>query len=606
MVSLSRWKAGRRSRKWIVIAATSLVALSAFLLFAPMVRGDSQDQPLFEDNFENYTVGSLPSSNWDFWFGNNATIVNSTYVSPTRSLQLSSSDHWSTVATKRLTSNSRLIGYEVYGKVDTISGPFSLTVGFAKRTGSGSNDWYAPVYFRRNGSIQVADDSYVQTYQANQWYKIRVVLDRDERTYNVWVNDVSTAKAVKDPNSDPYSIEDFGLAAEWPGINCHFDDVKVFEASVARGILPFPAGNIVMIAVGCIFIYLAIKKGYEPLLLIPIGFGALLVNIPFSGLMEPNVGFLWWIYKFGILTDIFPILLFIGLGAMIDFGALIERPWFLIFSAAGQLGIFIALLCALAVGFNPLQASSIGIIGAMDGPTAIFVTAKFAPELLAAVSVAAYSYMSMVPILQIPLSRALTTRKERLIRMEYKPKNYSKTLRIIFPIVATLITVAVAPMGTALMGSLMLGNLLKESGVVSRLAKSAENEIASITTLLLGITIGATMSAENFLAVSTIEVFALGLVAFVSAIACGILFAKLVCILTKGKVNPLIGACGISAFPMAARTAHKLGREDDPDNWLLPHAMATNVGGQIGSVVAGGVVLTYAYFLLAWLGIHVP
>ncbi len=377
---------------------------------------------------------------------------------------------------------------------------------------------------------------------------------------------------------------------------------------MSEPLLPQPFGNIVMIAVGCVFIYLAIKKEYEPLLLIPIGFGAILVNIPvlisteLPGIMDPE-GVLGFIYAKGVLTDIFPCLLFIGIGAMCDFGALIERPWFLIFAAAGQLGIFIALLCALAVGFSPYEAASIGIIGAMDGPTAIYITSKFAPALLGPVAVCAYSYMSLVPLLQIPISKALTTRKERLIRMEYKPQAYSKAIRIIFPIVVTIVTCVVAPLGTPLMGSLMLGNLLKESGVVRRLAKSAENEIANVTTLLLGVVIGGTMSADRFLVLDTLKVFGLGLVAFVSAIACGILFAKLVCFVTKGRVNPLIGACGISAFPMAARTAHRIGREEDSSNWLLPHAMATNVGGQIGSVVAGGVVLTYASMVLEMLGL---
>ncbi|MCD6431776.1 sodium ion-translocating decarboxylase subunit beta [Candidatus Bathyarchaeota archaeon] len=378
---------------------------------------------------------------------------------------------------------------------------------------------------------------------------------------------------------------------------------------MATPLLPSPLSNIVMIIVGCVFIYLAVKKEYEPLLLIPIGFGAVLVNIPalipfagFQGLMSKG-GFLWYLYKYGVLSDLFPCLLFIGIGAMMDFGALIERPWFLIFAAAGQLGIFVAMLCALAVGFNPYEASSIGIIGAMDGPTAIYVTTKFAPNLLGPVTVCAYSYMSLVPLLQIPLSKILTTRKERLIRMEYKPQAYPKTIRIIFPIAVTIITCTVAPMGAPLMGSLMLGNLLKESGVVRRLAKSAENEIANVTTLLLGVVIGGTMQAEHFLVLDTLIVFGLGLVAFVSAIASGILFAKLVCFITKGKVNPLIGACGVSAFPMAARTAHRIGREEDSNNWLLPHAMATNVGGQIGSVVAGGVVLTYAYTVMQMLGL---
>ncbi|MCK4313135.1 sodium ion-translocating decarboxylase subunit beta [Candidatus Bathyarchaeota archaeon] len=377
---------------------------------------------------------------------------------------------------------------------------------------------------------------------------------------------------------------------------------------MAEPLLPFPLGNIIMITIGCLFIYLAIKKKYEPLLLVPIGFGAILVNIPIlinpglPGIMDPE-GFLGFIYAKGVLTDIFPCLLFIGIGAMMDFGALIERPWFLAFAAAGQIGIFIALLSALAIGFSPYEAASIGIIGAMDGPTAIYITSKFAPNLLGPVAVCAYSYMALVPLLQIPISKALTTHEERVIKMRHKPQTYSKAVRIIFPIAVTIVTGLVAPMGIPLMGSLMLGNLLKETGVVRRLAKSAENELTNVTTLLLGVVIGGTMNAESFLVLDTLIVFALGLVAFVSAITCGILFAKAVCFITKGKVNPLIGACGISAFPMAARTAHRIGRDEDSSNWLLPYAMATNVGGQIGSVVAGGVVLTYATIVMKMLGL---
>lgn len=361
--------------------------------------------------------------------------------------------------------------------------------------------------------------------------------------------------------------------------------------------LPFPLGNAIMIFVGCVLIYLAIKKQYEPLLLIPIGFGALLVNIPYSGLMSEG-GILRFLYDFGILTEIFPCLLFIGIGAMCDFGALIERPWFLLLAAAAHIGIFVAILCALAVGFTPYEASSIGIIGAMDGPTAIFVSSRFAKDLLGPITVCAYSYMALVPIIQIPISKALTTRKERLIKMEYEPKAYSKTLRIVFPITVTIITGVIAPIGLPLMGCLMFGNLIKESGVVKRLAKSAENEIANVTTILLGLTIGGTMSAQAFLLPSTLTIFALGLVAFTFNIIPGILVAKLASLITKGKVNPLIGACGISAFPMAARTAHKIGREEDSSNWLLPHAMAVNVGGQIASVIAGAIVLTYAPIII--------
>jgi len=376
---------------------------------------------------------------------------------------------------------------------------------------------------------------------------------------------------------------------------------------MAAPILPFPLGNIIMIMIGCGLVYLAVKKGYEPLLLLPIGFGAIIINIstlnPQYELLMSEGGILWYIYKYGILTDLFPILLFIGIGAMIDFGALFDRPWFLIFAAAGQVGIFVALLCALALGFGPLEASSIGIIGAMDGPTAIFVTSKFAEHLLPAVSVCAYSYMALVPLLQIPISKALTTRKERLIRMEHRPRSYSRTIGIVFPITVTIITAIVAPLGIPLMGALMFGNLLKESGVADRLAKAAGNEVANVTTLLLGLTIGATMASDRFLNTETLLVFGLGLVAFVSAIAAGILFGKLVCYMSGGRVNPLLGACGISAFPMAARTVHLIGRGEDSNNWLLPHAMATNVGGQIGSVVAGGVVMTYAPIIMKMLGL---
>jgi len=361
--------------------------------------------------------------------------------------------------------------------------------------------------------------------------------------------------------------------------------------------LPFPVSNAVMIGVGCVLIYLTVKKKYEPLLLLPIGFGAVIANIPYSGLMEPG-GFLRVIYDLGIVTDLFPILLFIGIGAMCDFGPLLERPWLIMLAVPAHLGIFISLVFALLIGFKPFEAVSIGIIGAMDGPTAIYVTSKYAPHMLSPVTVCAYSYMASIPILQIPISKALTTRKERLIRMKYKPEAYPKVARILFPIVVTLVTGIIAPKGTPLMGSLMLGNFMKESGVVERLLKSAENEIANVTTLLLGITIGGTMMAEQFLTTNTLLIFALGIVAFVSGLACGIISAKIACLLTGGRINPLIGATAISAFPMAARTAHIIGRQEDPDNWLLPHAMAANTGGQIASVIAGGAILTFAPILL--------
>ncbi len=361
--------------------------------------------------------------------------------------------------------------------------------------------------------------------------------------------------------------------------------------------LPFPLGNIVMIAFGAFLIYLAVKKGYEPLLLVPIGFGAILVNIPYGELMEAG-GFLRYLYDYGILTEIFPILIFIGIGAMLDFGPLFEKPWMLLMAIPAQLGIPLTMILCLAVGFQPADAASIGILGAMDGPTAIYVSSKYSPSLLGPIAVAAYTYISMVPILQVPASKILTTRKERLTRMEYKPGSYPRTLKILFPIFVTLIVGVMAPKGIPLIGSLMLGNFLKEVGVVERLSKSAQNELANITTLLLGIAVGGTMIAERFLNYMTLLVFAFGIFAFVADITCGLLIGKLAYYLTRGKINPLLGATGISAFPIAGRTAHRIAREEDPDNWLLMHAIAANTGGQIVSVIAGAVVITYLSMLL--------
>jgi len=357
------------------------------------------------------------------------------------------------------------------------------------------------------------------------------------------------------------------------------------------------AGNLVMIGVGLLLVYLAVAKRYEPLLLLPIGFGAVLANIPYAGLADPG-GILHLLRIYGIETELLPALLFIGIGAMCDFSSLIRRPMLLVFAAAGQLGIFVTLNLALALGFAPLDASSISIIGAMDGPTAIFVTQRFAPHLLGPVTVCAYSYMSLVPLLQIPLSRLLTTSRERRVRMDPPSAELPGPVKVIFPVVVFLASSLLAPQGATLMGFLMLGNLMRESGVVRRLSETAERELANIVTLLLGLSIGGTMRAEAFLNPTTLIIFALGLVAFVSALSIGLLFAKAACALTGGRINPLIGACGVSAFPMAARTAHLIGREEDPDNWLLPQALATNVGAQIASVAAGSAILTYAPILL--------
>lgn len=349
--------------------------------------------------------------------------------------------------------------------------------------------------------------------------------------------------------------------------------------------------NGAMILVGCVLLYLGIKKEMEPLLLIPIGFGAILVNIPMAGLMEKG-GLLRYFYDAGVMTEIFPCLIFIGIGAMTDFGPLLENPRILLLGGAGQVGIFLTLLLALFLGFTKMESVAISIIGACDGPTAIYVTSQYAPHMLGAVSVAAYCYMSMVPIIQPPIMRALTSQEERQIPMTYRKKAVPPIVKILFPIVVTLVTCLIAPMGTPLMGTLMLGNLLKESGVADRLVKASQNEIANIVTLLLGISIGATMAGPVFLKPQTLMVLGLGLVAISLDTAMGIFLAKLMKILSGGKVNPLIGAAGISAFPMSARVVQAEGQKANKKNYLLMHAMGANTGGQIGSVLAASVMLS--------------
>jgi oxaloacetate decarboxylase beta subunit len=355
-----------------------------------------------------------------------------------------------------------------------------------------------------------------------------------------------------------------------------------------------------LIFLGCVLLYLAIAKGFEPLLLIPIGFGVILGNLPLAGLAASDEGgVLNIIYKAGILTEIFPCLIFVGLGAMIDFSPLLANPSVLIFGAAGQFGIFLTLLLALALGFSRPEAASIAIIGACDGPTAIYVTTKYARELLPAVSIAAYSYMSLVPIIQPPIMRALTTKAERQVVMAYGEKKVSKRVRVLFPIVAGLITMLIAPMGAPLMGMLMLGNFLKESGVVSRLADVSSGALINIVTLLLGLCIGSAMLAGNFLQWQTILIFILGLAAISLDTVTGVLLGKLMRVLTKGKINPLIGAAGTSAFPMSARVVQKEGQKANPRSFLLWHAIGANTGGQIGSVMAASVMLA----ILAGMGI---
>ena len=357
------------------------------------------------------------------------------------------------------------------------------------------------------------------------------------------------------------------------------------------GVTNLTLGHGLMILVGSLLLYLGISKGYEPLLLVPIGFGAVLVNIPLAGLMGEE-GILRFFYENGILTEVFPVLIFLGIGAMTDFHPLLENPKIILLGAAGQFGIFLTLLLALAVGFDKLDAVAVAIIGACDGPTAIYVSSKFAPHLLGAVSVAAYSYMSLVPLLQPPIMRLLTTEKEKKIVMGTVRQPVSKKTKILFPIVVTVVASILAPIGTPLIGTVMLGNLMRESGVVERLKQASENEITNIVTLLLGLTIGATMEADKFLRTQTLMVLALGLIAIGLDTVMGVLFGKLMCLLTGGKVNPLIGAAGISAFPMAARVAQVEGQKYNKKNYLLMHAMSANAGGQIGSIIAAAVMLS--------------
>lgn len=352
---------------------------------------------------------------------------------------------------------------------------------------------------------------------------------------------------------------------------------------------------LLMYAIGGGLIFLAITKGYEPMLLLPIGFGAILVNLPLAVAWEHegHAGFLKILYDGGIANELFPVLIFIAIGAMIDFGPLFKNPLMIFFGAAAQFGIFATMIVATLLGFDLKTAASIGIIGAADGPTAIYVANKFAKDFLGPISVAAYSYMSLVPMIQPPVIRALTTRKERTIHMSLHESSAPKWLKVLFPIVVTMTAGIVAPISVPIVGSLMFGNLIRESGVLERLSQTAQNELAYLVTLLLGITIGASMNAEKFLNVQTLLIMAMGLLAFVFDTVGGVLFAKLVNLfLPKDKkINPMIGACGISAFPMSARVIQKLANEEEKGNIILMQAISANVSGQLGSIIAGGLVL---------------
>lgn len=367
-------------------------------------------------------------------------------------------------------------------------------------------------------------------------------------------------------------------------------DLNSLIAELTKGLNSFTLGNAIMITIGGILIALAVLKEYEPMLLLPIGFGCILANIPLTG-MTDGEGLFGLLYRVGISTELFPLLIFIGVGAMIDFSPLLSQPRMVLLGAAGQFGIFGTLILASMIGFPLNEAASIGVIGAIDGPTSIFVASKLAPSLLAPIAVAAYSYMSLVPIIQPPLMKLLTTKAERRIRMEYTPRPVTRRARIVFPILVTLVVGLLIPEATPLISMLMLGNLFRESGVVERLSQSAQNEIANIATLFLGITIGSTMSAASFLNWTTIQILILGLIAFGLDTVAGLLFGKLMRVVSRGAINPLIGAAGISAFPMAGRLVARVAQDEDFENYILMHAMGANTAGQLGSVMAGGILL---------------
>lgn len=347
--------------------------------------------------------------------------------------------------------------------------------------------------------------------------------------------------------------------------------------------------SLIMIAVALFFMYLAIAKQYEPLLLIPISFGMLLVNLPLNGLMDEG-GMLSYLYL-GDELGIFPPLIFMGVGALTDFGPLIANPMSILLGAAAQFGIFTSFLGAILLGYLPNEAASIGIIGGADGPTAIYLATKLAPKLLGPIAVSAYSYMALVPVIQPPIMRFFTTKKERAIQME-QLRPVSKREKILFPIIVTILVILLIPSSSSLIGMLMLGNLFKESGIVPKLVNAASETLMYIVTIFIGVTVGATSNAEAFLNLGTLKILALGLAAFAIGTASGVLFGKLMCKLSGGKVNPLIGSAGVSAVPMAARVSQKVGREENPNNYLLMHAMGPNVAGVIGSAIAAGVFLT--------------
>ncbi len=369
---------------------------------------------------------------------------------------------------------------------------------------------------------------------------------------------------------------------------------------LVEGVLALTWQQVVMYGIGILLIWLAIKKEYEPSLLLPMGFGAILVNLPNTGVLNqvlPGVGevrgVIEWLFEVGIeASEAMPILLFIGIGAMIDFGPLLSKPVMFLLGAAAQFGIFVAILVACVLGFDLKDAASIGIIGAADGPTSILVSQVLKSNYIGAIAVAAYSYMALVPIVQPFAIRLVTTKKERCIHMDYEPGQVNKAMKIAFPIVVTLIVGLVAPSSVALVGFLMFGNLLRECGVLGTMSETAQNNLANLITLLLGITIAFSMQADRFVNVNTLLIMVIGLVAFVFDTIGGVLFAKILNLFLKKKINPMVGAAGISAFPMSARVVQKMAQKEEPGNIILMHAAGANVSGQIASVVAGGLVIS--------------
>ena len=369
--------------------------------------------------------------------------------------------------------------------------------------------------------------------------------------------------------------------------------------TLIQGITTINIGQVFMMVIGGLLMYLGIKKEYEPTLLVPMGLGTILVNFPGSGVLDQTVGnvtqhgVLDILFRAGIETELFPLLIFIGIGAMIDFGPLLQNPFMLLFGAAAPFGIFFVVVVAVLAGFDIREAASIGIIGAADGPTSIFVANQLAPHLLGAITVAAYSYMALVPIIQPVAIKLVTTKEERKIRMTYHAEGVSKMNKILFPIVITIVAGFIAPIALPLVGFLMFGNLLRECGVLDSLSATAQNELVNIVSILLGITISVKMQAGLFLNVQTLMIILFGLVAFIMDSIGGVIFAKILNLFRKDKINPMIGAAGISAFPMSSRVIQKMATEEDPQNFILMYAVGANVSGQIASVIAGGLLLSY-------------